>query len=77
MNSSNICEGRSIYLPRTPEENERLGPNIQTLTTPELCFEPYLLGTAPSAWSWEERSDQAPAPMHSEACSSGSATCCG
>jgi hypothetical protein len=29
---------RRIHLPRTPVHNERLGSNIQTLTTPELMF---------------------------------------
>jgi hypothetical protein len=31
-------EVRRTPLSRTPEDNERLGSNLQTLTTPELMF---------------------------------------
>jgi hypothetical protein len=37
-------EVRRTPLSRTPEDNERLGSNIQTLTTPELMFRALLTG---------------------------------
>src|SRR5215204_4087212 len=69
---------RSSPLSRTPVDNECLGSNIQILTTPELMFRVLLTKDgAQRLESWQGLSDKAPAPMHSEACSCGTATCCG